>query len=207
MEEAEGCGHAEWETADSEFGVRAQVFMFIFEFVFISIFLFMLVFVFVFVFEGRGHIRPKIWWWLKVWLHSGFGVRAQVFMMQHVQLMRSNGFLTRAIVWKIIVCCFQLTGQVGHLIFCTLQIAFLCHEYQLTKHHGIKNDDDTDNGDDVNHQMVVIVGFPWPLLSYKTRIGVTGGSHGQVMVRQPASGRLEKSPKKRRKSSKLPWKA
>ena len=88
-------------------------------------------------------------------------------MMQHVQLMRSNGFLTRAIVWKIIVCCFQLTGQVGHLIFCTLQIAFLCHEYQLTKHHGVKHigqsnkhDDDADNGDDGNHQMVVIVGFP-----------------------------------------------
>ena len=59
---------------------------------------------------------------------SEFGVRAQVFMMQHVQLMRSNGFLTRAIVWKIIVCCFQLTGQVSHLIFCTAKNGFFCHE-------------------------------------------------------------------------------
>ena len=65
--------------------------------------------------KGKAHIRPKLWRVPKVlacsekWSILAFGVRAQEFRMQHVPAMSPNRFLTRATVWKIIVCCFWLT--------------------------------------------------------------------------------------------------
>ena len=159
--------------------------------------------------KGKAHIRPKLWRVPKVlacsekWSILAFGVRAQEFRMQHVPAMSPNRFLTRATVWKIIVCCFWLTlaksaawlfAHIEHCCYHWWPI-FLCAE-TLSWFACRKN---------IRQWRLSCRGWwTWRLqlwefpnlCLYRTRIGVTEGTLGRL----PARDRSGKSPKKHQKS-------
>ena len=128
--------------------------------------------------KGKAHIRPKLWRVPKVlacsekWSILAFGVRAQEFRMQHVPAMSPNRFLTRATVWKIIVCCFWLTlaksaaWLFAHIEHCCYEWCpiFLCAEtswwFAWRKNHETM-------APELSRMMdmkITIVGIPQPLL-------------------------------------------